>query len=97
MTHCTLLCISASFLHVPHFLQSRVKFFRREVIGIVQQVWKEFFVGFGVDSISYTFECFSQRRQCGGGKSSKLGLRDTWVLSWAWTLSYTLALSSHIE
>lgn len=74
VTHCILLCILAPFLYVPHFLQRRVRFSRKEILGIVQQAGEEFGVGFG-ESISHSFKSLFQRKQCDGRKSRKLGVR----------------------
>lgn len=43
VTHCSLLCISASFLHV----QRKVRFSGKETLGVVQHVGEEFSVGLG--------------------------------------------------
>lgn len=73
VTHC-ILYILTPFLYVPHFLQRRVRFSRKEILGIVQQVGEEFGVGFG-ESISYSFKSLFQRKQYDGRKSHKLRVR----------------------
>lgn len=74
VTHCILLCILASFLYVPHFLQRSVKISRKEILGIVQQFGEEFGVGFG-GSISHSFKSLFQRKRSDGRKSCKLGVK----------------------
>lgn len=64
---------------------AKVMFSGKEILGIVQYVWEEFDVGFGVETISSTFGSLSQRSQCDGGKSLQLGIRITGVLGWALT------------